>query len=248
MSSALAAFEDFFFRQPSPDPAVVAAVTVLYTTSSTPPQPPPAAPGLDLALQAVAPHLTSDDRAAWISALAEPLLTADITTPRRVAAFLGECSAESGGLLELEENLNYSAARLCEVWPNRFRSAEAAEACAMSPEVLANRVYADRMGNGDEASGDGWRFHGRGLIQITGRTTYAQFAQATNMTLDQAVDQAVTQAGAASSAAWFWTAHELNTLADTWSIDLLTRKINGGTDGAAERSRLCEAALQAIGA
>jgi putative chitinase len=118
----------------------------------------------------------------------------------------------------------------------------------MRPEILANRVYADRVGNGDEASGDGWRFHGRGLIQITGRTTYTHFAQATNMTLDKAVDQAVTRAGAASSAAWFWTAHELNTLADTWSIDLLTRKINGGTDGAAERSRLCEAALQAIGA
>jgi putative chitinase len=244
MSGALAAFEDFFFKQPSPDPAVAAAVTVLYATSSSPPEP----PGLDPALQAVAPHLTSADRAAWISALAEPLLAAGITTPRRVAAFLGQCSAESGGLLELEENLSYSAARLCEVWPNRFPSTEAAEACAMQPEVLANRVYADRMGNGDEASGDGWRFHGRGQIQITGRTTYAQFAQATNMTLDQAVDQAVTQAGAASSAAWFWTAHELNTLADTWSIDLLTRKINGGTDGAAERSRLCEAALQAIGA
>jgi putative chitinase len=104
------------------------------------------------------------------------------------------------------------------------------------------------MGNGDEASGDGWRFRGRGLIQITGRTAYANFAQATNMPLDQAVDHALTQAGAAASAAWFWTTHELNTLADTWSIDLLTRKINGGTTGAAERNRLCEAALQAIGA
>jgi putative chitinase len=244
MSGALAAFEDFFFRQPSPDPAVAAAVTVLYAASP----PPPSSPCLDPALQAVAPHLASADRAAWISALAQPFLTADITTPRRISAFLGQCSAESGGLRELEENLSYSATRLCEVWPNRFPSAEAAEACAMHPEVLANRVYAGRMGNGDEASGDGWRFRGRGLIQITGRTAYAHFAQATNMTLDQAVDQAVTQAGAASSAAWFWTAHELNTLADTWSIDLLTRKINGGADGAAERSRLCEAALQAIGA
>ncbi len=196
MSDALAAFEDFFFRQPSPDPAVAAAVTVLYATSSSP----PAAPGLDLALQAVAPHLTSADRAAWISALAKPLLAAGITTPRRVAAFLGQCSAESGGLRELEEDLNYSATRLCEVWPNRFPDTEAAEACAMRPEILANRVYAGRMGNGDEASGDGWRFHGRGLIQITGRTTYAQFARATNVTLDQAVDQALTQAGAASSA------------------------------------------------
>jgi putative chitinase len=244
MSEALAAFEDFFFKQPSPDPAVAAAVTVLYAASS----PPPAPPGLDPALQAVAPRLTSADRAVWISALAEPLLAAGITTPRRIAAFLGQCSAESAGLHELEEDLSYSAPRLCEVWPNRFPNAEAAEACAMNPEALANRVYAGRMGNGDEASGDGWRFRGRGLIQITGRTAYANFAQATKMTLDQAVDHAITQAGAASSAAWFWTTHELNTLADTWSIDLLTRKINGGTAGAAERSRLCEAALQAIGA
>jgi putative chitinase len=243
MSEALAAFEDFFFRQPSSDPAVAAAVTVLYSAP-----PPPEPQGLDPALQAVAPRLTSADRAAWISALAEPLLAAGITTPRRVAAFLGQCSAESGGLHQLEENLNYSATRLCEVWPNRFPNAEAAGACAMNPEALANRVYANRMGNGDEASGDGWRFRGRGLIQITGRTAYVNFAEATNMTLDQAVDHAVTQAGAASSAAWFWTTHELNTLADAWSIDLLTRKINGSATGAAERSRLCEAALQAIGA
>jgi hypothetical protein len=125
VSDALAAFEDFFFRQPSPDPAVAAAVTVLYAGSS----PPPSSPCLDPALQAVAPHLASADRAAWISALAQPLLTADITTPRRIAAFLGQCSAESAGLRELEENLSYSATRLCEVWPNRFPSAGAAEAC-----------------------------------------------------------------------------------------------------------------------
>jgi hypothetical protein len=98
MSGALAAFEDFFFRQPSPDPAVAAAVTVLYAASS----PPPSSPCLDPALQAVAPHLASAHRAAWISALAQPLLTADITTPRRIAAFLGQCSAESAGLRELE--------------------------------------------------------------------------------------------------------------------------------------------------
>jgi putative chitinase len=104
------------------------------------------------------------------------------------------------------------------------------------------------MGNGDEASGDGWRFRGRGLIQITGRSAYERFANAMAMTLDDAVEHAATPGGAADSAAWFWTANNLNALSDTWSIDLLTRKINGGMAGAAERNRLCEAALHVLGA
>jgi putative chitinase len=121
-------------------------------------------------------------------------------------------------------------------------------ACAVQPELLANRVYADRMGNGGEQTGDGWRFRGRGLIQITGRAAYQRFARSVRMTVDQAVEHAATQAGAADSAAWFWTANDLNALARTWSIDLLTRKINGGMAGAAERTRLCEAALRVLGA
>ena len=239
MSGALTAFEALF-QQSSSDPAVAAAVVVLADN------PPPNR--LDPALMAVAPHLTADERAAWVTALAEPLLKAGITTPRRVAAFLGQCAVESAGFRGMEEDLSYSAARLCEVWPSRFPNIEAAEACALQPEALANRVYANRLGNGDEASGDGWRFRGRGLIQITGRGNYQRFAQAMGMTLDQAVEHAATQAGAADSAAWFWSVNELNALANTWSIDLITRKINGGMAGAAERTRLCEAALQAIGA
>jgi putative chitinase len=124
---------------------------------------------------------------------------------------------------------------------------DAAEACALQPEVLANSVYADRMGNGDDATGDGWRFRGRGLIQITGRSAYAKFALAMKMTLDQAVEHAATQAGAADSAVWFWSVNRLNALANTWSVDQITRKINGGMTGATERTRLCEAALLAIG-
>jgi putative chitinase len=118
----------------------------------------------------------------------------------------------------------------------------------LQPELLANRVYAERLGNGGEDTGDGWRFRGRGLIQITGRTAYQRFAKSMGMTLDQAVEHAATEAGAADSAAWFWTANDLNGLAKTWSIDLLTRKINGGMAGAAERTRLCEAALHVFGA
>jgi putative chitinase len=239
MSGALTAFEALF-QQSSSEPAVAAAVVVLADN------PPPNR--LGPALVAVAPHLTADERAAWVAALAGPLLKAGITTPRCVAAFLGQCAVESAAFRDMEEDLSYSAARLCEVWPSRFPNIEAAEACALKPEALANRVYANRLGNGDEASGDGWRFRGRGLIQITGRGNYQRFAQAMTMTLDQAVEHAATQAGAGDSAAWFWSVNALNALANTWSVDLITRKINGGMAGAAERTRLCEAALQAIGA
>jgi putative chitinase len=242
MSGVLTTFEALLPR-PSFDPAVAAAVTVV--TAVPAPLPPDR---LDPALRAVAPHLTDGGRAAWVDALAAPLLKAGITAPRCVAAFLGQCAVESAGLQVLEEDLSYSAPRLCEVWPSRFPTAEAAEACAHQPAALANRVYANRMGNGDEASGDGWLFRGRGLIQITGRSNYERFARAMNMSLDQAVEHAATQAGAADSAVWYWTLNQLNVLAITWSIDLITRKINGGMTGAAERTRLCEAALQAIGA
>jgi putative chitinase len=241
MCGTLTAFEALL-PQSSPNPAVAAAVAVLAA------MPPPPPDRLNSALRAVAPHLTGDECAAWVAALAGPLKKAAITTPRCIAAFLGQCAEESAGFQSMEEDLSYSAGRLCEVWPSRFPNTGVAEACALQPEALANRVYADRMGNGDEASGDGWLFRGRGLIQITGRSAYQHFAQAMNMTLDQAVEHAATQAGAADSAAWFWTTNQLNVLANSWSVDLITRKINGGTTGAAERIRLCEAALHAIGA
>jgi putative chitinase len=243
MSGALATLEDFF-QQSSPDPAVAAAATVLC--SASPPVPPSS--GLDQALRAVAPHLSDTERAGWVGVLATSLQRAAISTPRCLAAFLGQCAHESAGFRVLEEDLSYSAARLCQVWPNRFPTLQAAEACALQPEVLANRVYADRMGNGSDGSGDGWRFRGRGLIQVTGRTAYEQFARSMGMTIDQAVAHAATQAGVADSAAWFWMANNLNALANSWSIDLLTRKINGGMAGAAERTRLCEAALRILGA
>lgn len=242
LSGTLTAF-GAFLQRPSSDPAVAAAVTILANTP-----PPLPSPRVDAALQAVAPHLSGEERSAWIAALAEPLHKAGITAPRSIAAFLGQCAVESAGFHSLEEDLSYSAARLCQVWPSRFPDAATAELCALQPEILANRVYADRMGNGDEASGDGWRFRGRGLIQITGRTTYQQFARAMSMTLEQVTEHAATQPGAAASAAWFWSANQLNALAGTWSLDLISRKINGGTTDAAERNRLCEAALHAIGA
>jgi putative chitinase len=103
------------------------------------------------------------------------------------------------------------------------------------------------MGNGGVLSGDGWQFRGRGLIQLSGRANYERFATAINLGLGETVQHAATRVGAAESAAWFWSVNGLNELAATWSIDLITRKINGGTAGAADRSRLCDAALRAIG-
>ncbi len=229
--------------RPPSNPATAAAVAIM----SAKPMASPAISGLDRALAAVAPHLDSTDRASWVAALTKPLLKAGITTPNALAAFLGQCSVESSGFLGLEENLSYSAARLCQVWPSRFPNATAAQVCAFQPEILANQVYADRMGNGSVQSGDGWQFRGRGLIQLSGRSNYTQFARAMNLTLNEAVQHAGTQAGAADSAAWFWSVNGLNALAKSWSIDLITRKINGGTTGAAERSRLCDAAQHAIG-
>jgi putative chitinase len=232
-----------FLQATNPHPAVAAAVTLLANDTR-----PLSVERLERALHAVAPRLSDLDRAAWAACLSGPMRGAGITAPRCVAAFLGQCAEESAGFACLEEDLRYSASRLCQVWPARFPNTDAAELCALQPEALANRVYANRMGNADEASGDGWRFRGRGLIQLTGRASYARFARTMNMSLEEAIAHAATRAGAADSAVWFWTANQLNALAVGWSIDLITHKINGGLAGAAERTRLCEAALHAIGA
>ena len=147
MLDLLSAFRAFVPQRPI-EPAVAAAVILLGNAP-----PPMAAICIELALRAVAPHLTDAERAAWTTYLVESLAKAAITTPRCVAAFLGQCATESDGFRCVEENLSYSAARLCEVWPSRFPNLEAADVCALQPEVLANRVYANRMGNGDETSG-----------------------------------------------------------------------------------------------
>lgn len=223
-------------------PAAAAAMIVIARASPRP------AARLSPALRAVAPHLTEAEHATWLAALTPPLGRANITTPRCIAAFLGQCAVESAGFRRLQEDLTYSAARLCQVWPHRFPTPAAAEPCAQQPQALANTVYANRLGNQGPESGDGWRFRGRGLIQITGRAAYQRFADSLNLTLDQAIQHAETPPGAADSAAWFWSANHLNDLANAWSLEILTQTINGGLLGATERERLCNAALHAIGA
>lgn len=169
-----------------------------------------------------------------------PLLDAaakgrDINTPLRVAHWLAQLHHESGGFLRLEEGLSYSAERLCEVWPLRFRSAEVAKAYARNPRALANRVYADRMGNGDAASNDGWRFRGRGYVQITGRDAYRDAAPWSGVDLLADPDRASEPAIAAKIAAGWWAAHGCNEMADHDNVEAITRRINGGMNGIEDR-------------
>ncbi len=168
-----------------------------------------------------------------------------INTPQRAAAFLAQCAHESGRFLHVEENLNYSADALQRVWPNRF-DADHAQLYAHQPQRIANRAYAGRNGNGDEASGDGWRFRGRGFIQLTGRENYRRLEIALGEHIVDNPDHVATPKYAALSAAWFWSYNGLNALADAGDIVAITKRINGGTLGLDERRKLYAAALAAL--
>ena len=163
-----------------------------------------------------------------------------------MAAFIGQCGHESGGFKLKDENLSYSAERLMVVWPKRFPTIEVARKYSGKPEKLANRVYANRLGNGDEASGDGWRYRGRGLIQLTGKANYAAAGKYLG-------DDLVTYPGlvgealyAALTAGWFWEVQKLNALADQLDHAAITRKINGGLHGLADRIARTEMALKIL--
>lgn len=158
----------------------------------------------------------------------------DINTPERIAGFLAQIGHESGGFRFTSENLNYRAEALSRLWPSRFPPG-IVESYAMQPEKIANRAYCDRMGNGDEASGDGWKYRGRGLIQLTGKDNYASFSlNADNEALVKP-DLVAEPELAALSAGWFWKKNGLNALADNKDIVGMTRRINGGTNGLDDR-------------
>jgi putative chitinase len=176
------------------------------------------------------PHLDH-----WYEALCEILPDYDINTVPRVSAFLAQCAHESGGFRAIKENLNYKAASLTKVWPKYFPNIDVANAYAQQPEKIANRAYANRMGNGPEESGDGWKFCGRGLIQLTGKDNYSRYAQSTEQTLDEASEHLTTFEGCVQSAAWFWEANNLNQFADSGDILTMTKRINGGTLGLEDR-------------
>jgi putative chitinase len=158
----------------------------------------------------------------------------DINTPERLAGFLSQLSHESGGFRFTSENLNYRADTLSRVWPSRFPPG-VAESYAMQPEKIANRAYCDRMGNGDEASGDGWKYRGRGLIQLTGKDNYASFSMDADNEALVNPDLVAEPELAALSAGWFWNKNGLNALADAKDVVGMTRRINGGTNGLDDR-------------
>lgn len=170
----------------------------------------------------------------WVEAMNKILPKYDIVTPKRLAAFLAQTAHESAGFTAVRENLNYSAQGLMKTWPSRFNSATAT-AYARQPEKIANKVYANRMGNGDEASGDGWRYRGRGLIQTTGKANYTKLAQYIKKTLQETIEYCETVEGAVESACFYWVSNNLNAIADTGDMTTLTRRINGGVIGLADR-------------
>jgi len=167
--------------------------------------------------------------------------------PKRIAAFIAQLAHESGGFNATVENLNYSKDGLRKTFPKYFPTDDLAAQYARQPEKIANRVYANRMKNGNEASGDGYRFRGRGLIQLTGRDNYTRFAQSLNMSLDDTVAYLETPNGAVASAGWFWDNNKLNQYCDKDDFVTLTKRINGGTIGLADRKHHYEIALQYLG-
>jgi putative chitinase len=184
----------------------------------------------------------------WLEALDILLPDYEINTPQRIAAFIAQCAHESGGFKFLKENLNYKAASLQKVFPKYFPSADIAAAYANKPEMIANRVYANRMGNGDEHSGDGYKFCGRGLIQLTGKDNYSWFAASLEISPEEASAYLETFEGAAQSACWFWETNNLNVEADAGDIKKMTKKINGGYIGLEDRIHHYENALEIMGA
>ena len=187
----------------------------------------------------------------WYEALCDILPKYGITTERRVAHFISQCAHESNNFRSLEENLNYSEKSLNAVFGRYFGPGKrnAAE-YARQPEKIANYVYQDefrssKMGNVNE--GDGWRFRGRGLKQLTGRDNYTRFGKSVGMSAEEAADYVATEKGAIESAAWFWDANKLNDIADTDDVTRMTKKINGGNIGLADRQARYSKAMEVLG-
>ena len=186
----------------------------------------------------------------WHKAFCEILPDYDINAPKRIAAFLAQCAHESGGFTAIKENLNYRPQTLVTLFKKYFDLDTATHYCALpnKQEAIANRIYASRMGNGDEASGDGYRYCGRGLIQLTGKDNYTRYAQSTEQTVEEASEHLTTFEGCVQSAAWFWEANNLNQYADSGDILTMTKRINGGTIGLADRVEHYNHACHVLGA
>lgn len=187
------------------------------------------------------------DSDEWTEVLNNLLPKYDIDSSQRIAAFIAQCSHESGHFEKLVENLNYGAKGLVMTWPKRFTTTELANKYARQPEMIANFVYSNRLGNGDELSGDGWKYRGRGLIQLTGKYNYQKFADAVEMDLEQVTRYLETKQGAAEAACLFWKNNKLNSYADVGDIRGMTKVINGGYIGLPEREENYRKALNILG-
>ena len=197
------------------------------------------------------------DPAKWLDAVVATCQEFEINTPQRVAGFLSQTSHESGGYTMLTENLNYRAITLATLWPNRFAVLAAdkkpikengknvptavANSIAGKPELIANLVYSSRMGNGPAESGEGWKFRGRGLKQLTGKFNYEKCGQALGVDLVGNPDLLLEPMYAARSAGWFWKSNNLSSFADANDIKGMTKKINGGLIGYEQRQALYDA-------
>jgi len=203
------------------------------------------------------------DPAKWLQAVIDTCVEFEINTPQRIAGFLAQTSHESGGYTMLTENLNYRAATLAACWPNRFAVMGAdkkpikengklvptavANSIAGKPELIANLVYSGRMGNGPAESGEGWLYRGRGLKQLTGKFNYTKCSEALGVDLVGNPDLLLEPTYAARSAGWFWKTNNLSAFADNNDILGMTKKINGGTIGLADRQAKYDKCLKAMG-
>jgi putative chitinase len=186
------------------------------------------------------------DPIGWTKALVEVLPTYKIDTPERIASFLAQCGHESAGFTVLQENLNYSADGLNKIFKKYFPTLDSAQPYARKPEMIANRVYANRMGNGDEASGEGYKYRGRGPIQLTGKDNYAACSDFLfqDDTLLQNPDMLLDSEYALHSACWFWWKNDLNNYADSGDLVTMTKRINGGTIGLEDRIKHYNEAME----
>jgi putative chitinase len=180
----------------------------------------------------------------WVEPLEEVFHRKEINTHERQAAFIGQCAHESMNFTKLEENMNYSAEALMKTWPSRFPTMEVAKQYARNPEKIANKVYSGRMGNTDE--GDGWKYRGRGLIQLTGKDNYRLASDALGVDLVGNPELVLSKEYAALTAAWYWNKRGLNKEADAKDFTGMTKKINGGTIGLADRVAHINTALNVL--
>ena len=175
---------------------------------------------------------------AVINQLPDTIAKFDLNTPLRLSHFLAQCGHESGGFRLVKENLNYSAKGLMGIFKKYFPNEAIANQYARNPQKIANKVYGGRMGNGAEASGEGWKYHGRGYIQLTGKDNYTAFTKAIGEDCVANPDLVGTKYPLAS-AAWFFTKNNLHKLADGGATDAvvtqITKRVNGGTIGLADR-------------